>query len=93
MGTVAQSINVSTKGDLLQSSTAELGTVVTEKFFSSLPLNGRNFTELLTLQAGASPLNDSQGGDPVAAITPRLFTTAVSHSRGSTDSPTVAMPT
>ena len=66
MGTVAQSINVSTKGDLLQSSTAELGTVVTEKFVSSLPLNGRNFTELLTLSAGASPLNDSQGGDPVS---------------------------
>jgi len=66
VGAVTQSVNVTAKGDALQTSTAELGTVVTQKFVESLPLNGRNFTELLTLSAGASPINDSQGGDPVS---------------------------
>jgi len=66
VGTVSQTVDVVAKGDALQTSTSELGTVVTQQFVNSLPLNGRNFTELLTLSAGASPINDSQGGDPVS---------------------------
>src|SRR5262249_25629156 len=66
VGTVTQTVEVTSKGDALQTSTSELGTVVTQQFVDSLPLNGRNFTELLTLSAGASPINDSQGGDPVS---------------------------
>ena len=66
VGAVTQTVEVTAKGDSMQTSTAELGTVVTQQFVNSLPLNGRNFTELLTLSAGASPINDSQGGDPVS---------------------------
>jgi hypothetical protein len=66
VGTVTQTVQVTTQGEQLQTSTAELGTVITQKFVESLPLNGRNFTELLSLSAGASPINDSQGGDPVS---------------------------
>jgi hypothetical protein len=62
LGALTQTIEVSAKGDLVQSSTAELGTVVSEKEVTDLPLNGRNFTELLKLQAGVTPLNVSQGG-------------------------------
>jgi outer membrane receptor protein involved in Fe transport len=66
IGAVTQTVDVTAKGDALQTSTAELGTVVTQTFVANLPLNGRNFTELLTLSAGASPINDSQGGDPIS---------------------------
>jgi Carboxypeptidase regulatory-like domain/TonB dependent receptor len=44
----------------LETSTAELGTVVSTKEILSLPLNGRNFTELLLLTPGASPVNPLQ---------------------------------
>jgi len=39
---------------LLQSSTSELGTVIAEKPLKELPLNGRNFTQLLILPPGTN---------------------------------------
>jgi len=40
---------------------AELGTVIGRKAIESLPLNGRNFTSLLLLAAGVTPVSTSQG--------------------------------
>jgi len=46
----------------LETSSANLGNVVETKQVNDLPLNGRDFTHLLTLTAGVSPVNNGQGG-------------------------------
>ena len=46
----------------LETSSANLGTVVETKQVNDLPLNGRDFTHLLTLTPGVSPVNNGQGG-------------------------------
>jgi hypothetical protein len=44
----------------LQVSTAELGTVIATRQVNDLPLNGRNFTQLLSLTPGVAPISVSQ---------------------------------
>ena len=60
VGTVQQTLTVETAGELVQSATAELGAVVAEKQVVDLPLNGRNFTQLLSLTPGVAPVSVSQ---------------------------------
>jgi hypothetical protein len=55
----------------LETSSANLGTVVSVHQVTDLPLNGRNFTQLLLLTPGVSPVNVSQNsgtayGAPIA---------------------------
>ena len=59
-GDVTQSVTVSGSAAEVQSSTAELGTVVSQKAVADLPLNGRNFSQLLALTPGVSPVSVSQ---------------------------------
>ncbi len=59
VGATASTIQVSAGGIEIETSTAELGTVIGTSEVSSLPLNGRNFTELLLLSPGVSPVNAS----------------------------------
>jgi hypothetical protein len=60
VGTMQQTVTVEAAGELLQASTSEVGTVVAEKQVLDLPLNGRNFTQLLSLSPGVSPISVSQ---------------------------------
>jgi hypothetical protein len=53
-------VNADPAAALVQSTSSELGTVVGEKQIQELPLNGRNFTELLSLTPGAIPVSTSQ---------------------------------
>jgi len=46
----------------LETTSANLGLVVGTKQVNDLPLNGRDFTQLLTLTPGISPVNNGQGG-------------------------------
>jgi hypothetical protein len=46
----------------LETSSANLGEVIGTKQVNDLPLNGRDFTQLLTLTPGISPVNNGQGG-------------------------------
>jgi Carboxypeptidase regulatory-like domain/TonB dependent receptor-like, beta-barrel len=68
VGAAGEVINVSSQAIQLETSTSELGTVVATREVQDLPLNGRNFTELLLLTPGASPANPLQnaGGAPGA---------------------------
>ena len=52
IGAVAETVTVEAVGTEVQSSTAELGSVMAENQVVDLPLNGRNFTQLLTLTPG-----------------------------------------
>jgi outer membrane receptor protein involved in Fe transport len=60
VGSTDQTVQVSASGAELQTSSSELGTVISSVSTESLPLNGRNFTQLLNLTAGASPANVAQ---------------------------------
>ena len=62
VGDVTQSVEVVAGSEMLQSSSSELGTVITREAVQDLPLNGRNFTQLLSLTPGATPVNTAQGG-------------------------------
>src|SRR5580704_16423282 len=46
----------------LETSSASLGTVIGTQQVNDLPLNGRDFTQLLILSPGISPINNGQGG-------------------------------
>jgi outer membrane receptor protein involved in Fe transport len=75
LGAVQQSVTVEAIGAEIQSSTAEVGAVVTQKQVVDLPLNGRNFTQLLSLTPGVAPVSVSQnsGGWVAAPIGQFVF--------------------
>ena len=60
VGAVSQTVQVSAEAATVESSTTELGTVIPQKTVNELPLNGRNFTQLLTLTPGVTPVSTSQ---------------------------------
>jgi len=61
VGTTTQNVTVNAaEGATLETSTSELGTVVSTQEVTDLPLNGRNFTQLLTITAGVSTINRDQ---------------------------------
>ncbi len=62
VGSTSTTVNVEATGAGVEASTAELGTVVTTREVNNLPLNGRNFTELLTITPGVSNVNRDQSG-------------------------------
>jgi Carboxypeptidase regulatory-like domain/TonB dependent receptor len=55
VGQSQQTVTVSATSVGVEASTSELGTVISTKQVDDLPLNGRNFTELLLLTPGAAP--------------------------------------
>lgn len=69
VGSVDQTIEVSATAQLLQASTAEMGAVVQEQAVLDLPLNGRNFTQLLTLTPGVAPVSTAQNSGGFGART------------------------
>ena len=60
VGSALQTITVQATAARLEASTAELGAVVSQREVNDLPLNGRNFTQMLSLAPGVSPVNVSQ---------------------------------
>ena len=60
VGKASSTVTVTGTPPALQTSTSQLGTVVTGSQVKNLPLNGRNFTELLTITAGVSRINTGQ---------------------------------
>jgi hypothetical protein len=59
-GSSTQTVTVHSEVSAVESSTAELGTVISTVPVNDLPLNGRNFTQLLTLTPGVSPVSVGQ---------------------------------
>ncbi len=60
LGEVSEAVQVTSTAELVQRSSSELGTVISERTVADLPLNGRNFTQLLTLTPGVTPVSTSQ---------------------------------
>lgn len=67
-GDVSTSVTVEAEGAQVESTTAQLGTVIGTEEVNNLPLNGRNFTQLLQLTPGATPISTGQnaGGSGTA---------------------------
>lgn len=59
-GAINESVTVAAEAVALETSTSELGVAVVREQVNDLPLNGRNFTQLLNLTPGVSTVNVSQ---------------------------------
>src|SRR5256712_10576166 len=68
VGSVAQEVTVNAEAALVSTTNANLSYLVDDKKIRDLPLNGRNYTQLATLQPGVIPIlsdlsrNDVSGG-------------------------------
>src|SRR6266852_465282 len=60
IGSTVESVTVEAGADLIQNTSSDLGTVISQKAILELPLNGRSFSQLLTLTPGATPVSTSQ---------------------------------
>ncbi len=60
VGAVAETVEVRAEAALVESTSTELGSVIHQRVVNDLPLNGRNFTQLLTLTPGVTPVSTSQ---------------------------------
>jgi hypothetical protein len=60
VGETTQSVEVQSSAELMQTQTALVGQDIDTKTVSTLPLNGRDYTQLVTLGAGAAPNNYSR---------------------------------
>jgi len=70
VGDISQSVWVGAEAAELEVTKGQMGTVVTEEKIHELPLNGRNFTQLLALTPGSAPVSVGQnaGGAQVQRI-------------------------
>src|SRR5216684_5636389 len=62
VGSQSEVVTISAETEQLDVSTADLGTVIATKQVNDLPLNGRNFTQLLSLTPGVAPISVAQNG-------------------------------
>ncbi len=60
VGAATSTVTVTAAAPALEFATSELGTVVAPAQMNDLPLNGRNFTELLTILPGVANINTDQ---------------------------------
>ena len=75
VGSTQQSVTVEASAVNLDTANATLGTVIESKQVADLPLNGRNFTQLLALTPGVAPVSVAQnsGGAQAAPIGTFVF--------------------
>jgi len=62
IGAAAETVEVQTNSELLETESSDVGNLRTEEAVRDLPLNGRNFNELFSLGAGAVSTNAQQTG-------------------------------
>lgn len=62
VGSITQTVEVNATAPLINATNTELGVVIDQVRVEELPLNGRDFQELLTLQAGVENAPDSSAG-------------------------------
>src|SRR5713101_8443164 len=75
VGSTLESVTVEDSAVNLETANATLGTVIESKRVMDLPLNGRNFTQLLALTPGVAPVSVAQnsGGAQAAPIGTFVF--------------------
>src|SRR5437660_2370258 len=73
VGSTQQSVTVEGSAVNLETANATLGTVIESKQVRDLPLNGRNFTQLLSLTPGVAPVSVAQNSGGAQAATVGTF--------------------
>jgi hypothetical protein len=73
LGNLEQAVQVEAQAERLQASTGELGSVLEQKQVVDLPINGRNFTSLLSLSPGVAPVSVSQNSGAGTFGTPTTY--------------------
>ena len=63
-GSVSETVTVTDKTQMLQTENAEIGGVISQQLVDTLPLNGRDFTSLIAINAG---VGQPVGGDQAAS--------------------------
>lgn len=71
VGQVTESIEVTAAAPLVRSESAELGSVVTERPIRELPLNGRNFAQLVYLAPNVTPGQQGENLSGASSFNPR----------------------
>ena len=61
VGSVQERIEVSAAAVQVETTSTQLGTVIDEKNILNLPLNGRSYIDLLSIQAGVAPQSSATG--------------------------------
>jgi hypothetical protein len=74
-GAVTDAVTITSDAPLLNSETASVEQVVDNKTVVTLPLNGRNYTQLMALAPGAQPNPRSRAADAVQLNGQRAFQT------------------
>lgn len=59
VGSVSQTVNVTAQGAQVETTSTQLGDVISSNKMETLPLNGRSYIDLLGLQAGVAPMSSS----------------------------------
>lgn len=77
VGSVSQSVQVTTATPVMQTQSAAVGQVIDNKTISTLPLNGRDYTQLVTLVAGAAPNSYSRASNGFSLNGGVTFQTAI----------------
>jgi len=77
VGAVSESVTVTGEAPLIESTKAEVAGLVSEKQMSDLPLNGRSYANLATIQAGViadfhTGSNIERGGQAFVALGPKI---------------------
>jgi outer membrane receptor protein involved in Fe transport len=67
-GSIIETITVSAAVTSLNTSTSDIGATLQTDAVNELPLAGRNYTSLLTLQTGVTPINNDQTGGRTQAV-------------------------
>jgi len=61
VGSVSQTVEVQAEAQQIQTTSTQLGTTIESTQILAMPLNGRSYLHLLSLQAGVSPTNTNGG--------------------------------
>lgn len=77
LGSVSQSVQVTSAAPVMQTESASVGQVIDNKTISTLPLNGRDYTQLVTLVAGAAPNSYSRASNGFSLNGGETFQTAI----------------
>jgi hypothetical protein len=62
VGSVSETIDVSTEVPVVQTESSALGDVIGSRQITDLPLNGRDYTQLATLTTGVAKISENGGG-------------------------------
>jgi hypothetical protein len=62
LGPVTQEVSVSATAVHVETSNTQMGEVIGDVKMTTLPLNGRSYTDLLALQPGVAPASSGEGG-------------------------------